>query len=253
MAGARASFQVDDLYGARELTQQVLAQEPKRADALELLLQCCIASNDEAGALEARTKLLEVVPDADRFRLLVQIGEAYEAACDVEAADRSFRQALELEPNSRLVLNKLLNVYAESENWKRATETLGLLAAQETDTGRKARLLFSIGTMFRDQLEDTAFGTGSRTYTSGLGNHELTLTLYMSYAATETYATLKDLVGTTTTVIVKPTSAADSATNPGFTLTGAYLEELNVVNASLGELGTVECTWTGGVYSVDIS
>ena len=156
MAGARASFQVDDLYGARELTQQVLAQEPKRADALELLLQCCIASSDEAGALEARTRLLEVVPDSDRFRLLVQIGESYEAASDTESADRFFRQALEIDPNSRLVLNKLLNLYAESENWKRATETLGLLAAQETDTGRKARLLFSIGTMFRDQLEDGA-------------------------------------------------------------------------------------------------
>jgi len=90
-----------------------------------------------------------------------------------------------------------------------------------------------------DQLEDTAFGTGSRTYTSGLGNHELTLTLYMSYAATETYATLKDLVGTTTTVIVKPTSAADSATNPGFTLTQTFLAELPVINASLGELSSI--------------
>ena len=104
-----------------------------------------------------------------------------------------------------------------------------------------------------EALEDTAFGQTERTYTGGLGNHELTVTFYMSYASSETYATLKDLVGTTTTVIVKPTSAADSATNPGFTLTGAYLEELNVVNASLGELGTVECTWTGGVYSVDIT
>lgn len=104
-----------------------------------------------------------------------------------------------------------------------------------------------------DQLEDTAFGTGSRTYTSGLGNHELTLTLYMSYAASETYATLKDLVGTTTTVIVKPTSAADGATNPGFTLTQTFLAELPVLNASLGELSTIDITFTGGVYSVDIN
>jgi hypothetical protein len=104
-----------------------------------------------------------------------------------------------------------------------------------------------------EALESTAFGDTDRKYTGGLGNHELTVTFYMSYAANETYATLKDLVGTTTTVIVKPTSAADSATNPGFTLTGAYLEELNLVNASLGELGTVECVWTGGVYSADIT
>ena len=108
-------------------------------------------------------------------------------------------------------------------------------------------------TYLKEALEDTTFGQTARTYTAGLQNNELTLTLFLNYATSDVYATLQPLVGTTTTVIVKPTSAADSATNPGFTLTGAYLEELNVVNASLGELGTVECTWTGGVYSVDIT
>lgn len=102
-----------------------------------------------------------------------------------------------------------------------------------------------------DQLENTAFGDSSRKFTSGLGNHEVTLSFYMSYATSETYATLKDLVGTTTTVIVKPTNAVDSATNPGFTLTGTFLAELPVVNASLGELGTVDVTFVGGVYSTD--
>ncbi len=154
MSAARCYMEVDDLYGARDLSEQVLATEPNRADALQLLLQCCIASNDESGALEARTKLLEVVPSAERFKLLVQIGESYEAASNLDEADKYLRLALELEPNSRLVLNKLLQIYAESENWQRATETLGVLAAQETDASRKARLLFSIGTMFRDQLEN---------------------------------------------------------------------------------------------------
>lgn len=102
-----------------------------------------------------------------------------------------------------------------------------------------------------EALEATAFGDTARKYTGGLENNELTLTLYMSYAATETYATLSTLVGTTTTVIVKPTSGVDSATNPGFTLTGAYLETLPVINATMGELSTIDITFTGGVYSAD--
>jgi len=102
-----------------------------------------------------------------------------------------------------------------------------------------------------DQLESTAFGDVDRYYVKGLGNHELTLTLYMSYAATETYATLSSLVGTQTTVRVQPTSAADSATNPGFVLTGAFLAELPVLNASMGELSTIDVTFTGGAYTVD--
>lgn len=104
-----------------------------------------------------------------------------------------------------------------------------------------------------EALENTVFGDTARSYTGGLGNHEITLTLYASYAASATYATLKDLVGTTTTVIVKPTSAADSATNPGFTLTGCYLSELPVINANLGELSTFDVVFQGGVYSVDIT
>ena len=102
-----------------------------------------------------------------------------------------------------------------------------------------------------DQLESTAFGDTDRKYVKGLGNHEVTLTLYMSYAASETYATLAALVGTTTTVRVQPSSPPDSATNPGFILTGAFLAELPVINASLGELATVDVTFTGGTYSVD--
>jgi hypothetical protein len=102
-----------------------------------------------------------------------------------------------------------------------------------------------------DQLEATAFGDTDRKYVKGLGNHEVTLSLYMSYAAAETYATLAALVGTATTVRVQPAAPPDSATNPGFILTGAFLAELPVINATMGELSTVDITFVGGVYSVD--
>ena len=102
-----------------------------------------------------------------------------------------------------------------------------------------------------DQLEATAFGDTDRKYVKGLGNHEVTLSLYMSYAAAETYATLAALVGTATTVRVQPAAPPDAATNPGFILTGAFLAELPVINATMGELSTVDITFVGGVYSVD--
>jgi hypothetical protein len=102
-----------------------------------------------------------------------------------------------------------------------------------------------------DQLESTAFGDTDRKYVKGLGNHELTLSLFMSYAGSETYATLATLVGTSTTVRVQPAAPPDSSTNPGFILTGTFLAELPVLNASMGELSTIDVTFTGGVYSVD--
>lgn len=104
-----------------------------------------------------------------------------------------------------------------------------------------------------DQLEATAFGDNDRKFVKGLENNELTLTLYMSYATSETYQTLAGLVGTRTTVRVQPAAPPDSATNPGFILTNCFLAELPVINASMGELSTIDITFTGGVYSVDVT
>lgn len=102
-------------------------------------------------------------------------------------------------------------------------------------------------------LSDTVFGNTANTFTAGLEDNECTLTLFLSYEASATYATLAPLVGTKLVVIVKPTTAADSATNPGFTLTNTYLSSLPVISASLGELQSVDITLMGGVYSVDVT
>jgi hypothetical protein len=101
----------------------------------------------------------------------------------------------------------------------------------------------------QESIDTTAFGQTSREYSSGLANNECTMTLFMTYAASEVYATLKALVGTRTTVTLKPTSAATSATNPVLTLTGAYLETLPVLTGAVGEMSQIDISFTGGVYS----
>jgi len=108
-------------------------------------------------------------------------------------------------------------------------------------------------TRVSEALEQTSFGNTARSYTTGLQNNEVTVTMYQSYIGSETYDILKALIGTTTTVIIKPTTAADGPTNPGFTLTGCYLETLPIINASLGELSTIDITFTGGVYTADVT
>ena len=47
-----------------------------------------------------------------------------------------------------------------------------------------------------EALEDTAFGSTARTNTAGLQSNSATLTLYASFAASESYALLSVLVGT---------------------------------------------------------
>lgn len=104
-----------------------------------------------------------------------------------------------------------------------------------------------------EQLETTAFGDTARKFggsaVTSLQNNSVEVTLYQSYVASETEATIYSLVGIQTTLVIKPTSAAVSATNPSYTLTGAYLESHTPINASLGELSTLTLTFNGGVLT----
>ena len=108
-------------------------------------------------------------------------------------------------------------------------------------------------TVTAEALEDTAFGSTSRTMTAGLFSNSLTLTVYASYAASESYAVLSALLGTKCYVKVTPASGANSATNPGFELTETFMSSLPVINASLGELSVYEIELEGGSYTIDVT
>lgn len=117
-----------------------------------------------------------------------------------------------------------------------------------TDQATSAVLTFA-----QEQLETTAFGDIARKYgastVTSLQNNTFEVTLYQSYAASETEATIYGLVGIQTTITISPTAAGlvtPTATTPKYTLTGAYLESHTPINASLGELSTITLTFTGG-------
>jgi len=124
-----------------------------------------------------------------------------------------------------------------------------------TDQATSAVLTFSL-----EQLETTAFGDTARKFggsaVTSLQNNSFEVTLYQSYAATETEATIYGLVGIQTTITVSPTAAGlatPSATSPKFSLVGCYLESHTPINASLGELSTITLTFTGGTLTKAVS
>jgi len=100
-----------------------------------------------------------------------------------------------------------------------------------------------------ESLESTSFADGARKYTAGLGNHEVTCTLMLAYGSAEVEENLEGLVGTNVDVVIYGTSSTTpGATNPEYTFTGMYLESITPINGALGELQTVDLTFTGGTY-----
>ncbi len=98
----------------------------------------------------------------------------------------------------------------------------------------------------KDSVEVTAMGSSGHTFTGGLQNNSLDITFNQDFAATKVAATLDALIGTTTTVVVKPTSAAVSATNPSYTLSSAFLAATQPVAGSVGDLASMSVSFTGG-------
>lgn len=97
-----------------------------------------------------------------------------------------------------------------------------------------------------DSVEVTAMGATGHKFTGGLQNISLDVTLNQDFASSQVAATLDALVGGTTTVVVKPTSAAVSATNPSYTITDAFLAATQPVAGSVGDLAAMSVSFTGG-------
>jgi hypothetical protein len=108
-------------------------------------------------------------------------------------------------------------------------------------------------TLTAEALENTAFGQTSRTFTAGLFNNELTLTLFQSYGATEVETMLNAMFGVASTIVISPAGATESASNPEYTLTGCYLETVTPISATVGELSVVEAVFKGGSFVRDIT
>ena len=108
-------------------------------------------------------------------------------------------------------------------------------------------------TLTAEALENTAFGQTSRTFTAGLFNNELTLTLFQGYGATEVETMLNSMFGVASTIVISPAGATESASNPEYTLTGCYLETVTPISATVGELSVVEATFMGGSFVRDVT
>lgn len=94
-----------------------------------------------------------------------------------------------------------------------------------------------------DVVETTAFSsTAARTRIGGLADNSISLEFHQDYASGEVEATIYPLIGTVTTVTVKPINDATSATNPLYTAS-ALVSEWTPLNGAVGELATASVTW----------
>ena len=93
-----------------------------------------------------------------------------------------------------------------------------------------------------DELEVTAMGDSGHKFVKGLEASSITIDFLNDEATSKTLQTLNSVLGTNTTVTVKQTSAATSATNPLYTMT-CLVNNITPINGAVGDLSTQSVTW----------
>ena len=93
-----------------------------------------------------------------------------------------------------------------------------------------------------DELEVTAMGDSGHKFVKGLEASSITIDLLNDTASAETLQTLQAVWGTNTTVTVKQTSAATSATNPLYTMT-CLINNTTDINGSVADIAMQSLTF----------
>jgi hypothetical protein len=93
-----------------------------------------------------------------------------------------------------------------------------------------------------DIVETTAFGDTAKKRVAGLADNSISIEFFQDFAASQVEATIYPILGTATTVVIKPVSTTTGSTNPSYTVS-AVVSEWQPLKGGIGQLATASVTW----------
>jgi tetratricopeptide (TPR) repeat protein len=96
---------------------------------------------------------MEHAGDQERFDLLVEVGDVFlKELKDREKASKSFVAALEIVPDDRNLLTKLMAVYSETKDWSRLVEVILRIAELIDEPAQQAKYYLTAASIARGEL-----------------------------------------------------------------------------------------------------
>lgn len=135
--------------------KESLALEATRSEALESLARVHESREAWADLHTVRQQQLDLTSDAARFDILVAIGDLrQEKLGDRSGAASAYVQALDLQPDDRRLLAKLMQVYSDERDWAKLVEVVQRLAEGVSDDRQKAKYLYTAAIVSARQLNE---------------------------------------------------------------------------------------------------
>ena len=94
----------------------------------------------------------------------------------------------------------------------------------------------------RAELDTTTFGNTAKRRVAGLADNKVSIDFNQDFSASSVEASIYSLIGTTTTIVIKPNGTTASATNPSYTFT-ALVTDWTPLDVQVGDLASATISW----------
>ena len=140
---------------ALNMFDKALEIDNKHKNSLYQVIELHADAKNFEQVIHFKKELLNAVDDDERFTLLVEIGDIwYEKLKNPQKAISSYNDALELKPDDRPVLHKVLPLYQSTKQWQRVVDVILKVAEMEKDPLKLGRLYYSVGVIYRDEVKN---------------------------------------------------------------------------------------------------
>ena len=93
-----------------------------------------------------------------------------------------------------------------------------------------------------DIVETKTFGSTAKTRVAGLADNQISIDFMQDFGSSSVEATIYPLLGTTTSIVIKPVAGSTTSTNPQYTVS-ALVADWTPLKGGVGQLATASVTW----------
>lgn len=147
------------LVGQTEVAISILEEasdlDPRAQEPLVALAKAFATSGDWEESWEAQSRLLDLLEGDAKVQLLIDMGElAMDKLDDRQRATRCLVAAVDVRPDDRRLLTRLMQLYSEDKDWAKAVDVVLRLARFVDEPTQKARYLMTAGMVRSREMAD---------------------------------------------------------------------------------------------------
>jgi tetratricopeptide (TPR) repeat protein len=139
---------------ALNMFEKALEIDPTHRDTLEAVIDLQQQQGDWEAVVHGKRGLMVTANTREKTQLLDEIGGIYhDRLQNMQKAIAAYLEALEVAPEDHQLMQKVLDLYTETKQWKKAVETIERFISLEADPVRRGAYYYAAATVCRDELK----------------------------------------------------------------------------------------------------